>query len=64
MAVDIGQAARDYSTFVDRAKGLAAAHQLDFLELIADDGTIISSAQWPARFGYKEVKRRRTCESL
>jgi signal transduction histidine kinase len=33
---------------------LAAAHHLDFLELVADDGTIISSAQWPARFGYKE----------
>ena len=55
MAVDIGQSAPDYSPYVDRAKGLAAAYQLDFLELIADDGTIISSAQWPARFGYKEA---------
>ena len=24
------------------------------LELVAADGTIVSSAQWPARFGYKE----------
>ena len=55
MAVDIGQSAPDYSPYVDRAKGLAAAYQLDFLEVIADDGTIISSAQWPARFGYKEA---------
>jgi signal transduction histidine kinase len=48
-------AAPDYSAYVDAAGDLAAAHQLDFLELIADDGTLISSAQWPARFGYKEV---------
>ena len=54
LAVDIGQTAPDYSPYVDRARGLAAAYQLDFLELIADDGTIISSAQWSARFGYKE----------
>ncbi len=48
-------AAPDYSAYVDTAGDLAAAHQLDFLELIADDGTLISSAQWPARFGYKEA---------
>jgi signal transduction histidine kinase len=27
---------------------------LDLLELVAGDGMIVSSAQWPARFGYKE----------
>ena len=27
---------------------------LDFLELVGPDGSIISSAEWPARFGYKE----------
>jgi len=27
---------------------------LELLEFVAEDGTIISSAQWPARFGYKE----------
>lgn len=48
-------AAPDYSAYVDTAGDLASAHQLDFLELIADDGTLISSAQWPARFGYKEA---------
>jgi len=54
MAVSLSGAAPDFSSHVDDAAGLAAAHQLDFLELISGDGTIISSAQWPARFGYKE----------
>ncbi len=52
-AVNIA-AAPDYSVYYDEAAQLAAAHNLDFLELIAPDGAIISSAQWPARFGYKE----------
>ncbi len=46
--------APDYSPYYGEAAGLAAAHGLDLLELLAADGTIISSAQWPARFGYKE----------
>jgi two-component system, NtrC family, nitrogen regulation sensor histidine kinase NtrY len=54
VAVSLSGAAPDYSSHVDDAAGLAAAYQLDFLELIANDGTIISSAQWPARFSYKE----------
>ena len=54
MAASLGGGAQDFSSHFDDASGLAAAHQLDFLELIAADGTIISSAQWPARFGYKE----------
>ena len=54
LAVGLSGEAPDLSSHVDDATGLAAAHQLDFLELIAADGTIISSAQWPARFGYKE----------
>lgn len=54
MAVSLGGGVQDLSSHFDDASGLAASHQLDFLELIAADGTIISSAQWPARFGYKE----------
>jgi signal transduction histidine kinase len=38
----------------DEAAGLAATNRLDLLELVAGDGAIVSSAQWPARFGYKE----------
>jgi signal transduction histidine kinase len=43
----------DPAPYVREAVSLAAAHGLDFLELVASDGTIVSSAQWPARFGYK-----------
>jgi signal transduction histidine kinase len=46
--------AADPSPFVKDAQALASAHGLDLLELVAADGTIISSAEWPARFGYRE----------
>ena len=36
------------------AERLAATNGLELLELVAADGTIVSSAEWPARFGYKE----------
>jgi signal transduction histidine kinase len=45
----------DPAPYVREAAALAAAHNLDFLELVAGDGTIISSAHWPARFGYKNA---------
>jgi signal transduction histidine kinase len=44
----------DYTQYYDYAAPQAATHDLDLLELVAADGTIVSSAQWPARFGYKE----------
>ena len=44
----------DYSEFVEEASALRATHDLDLLELVAGDGSIISSAEWPARFGLKE----------
>ena len=44
----------DYAVYLDEARTLAAAQALDFVELTAPDGAIISSAQWPARFGYKD----------
>ncbi len=47
--VAVAQSA-EYTT----AGALASAHGLDLLELVAADGTILSSAEWPARFGYKE----------
>ena len=31
---------------------MAESRQLDFLEFVESDGTIVSSAQWPAKFGY------------
>jgi signal transduction histidine kinase len=54
MAIDLGRPQSDVSIYVSDARGLAASHQLDFLELVGNDGAIISSSQWPARFGYKE----------
>jgi hypothetical protein len=44
----------DYSTYLNEARTQADAQGLDFVELTAPDGAIISSAQWPARFGYKD----------
>jgi two-component system nitrogen regulation sensor histidine kinase NtrY len=37
----------------DAAKGAAEAQGLDFLDVVRPDLTIVSSAHWPARFGYK-----------
>ncbi|HUS19656.1 MAG TPA: ATP-binding protein [Terriglobales bacterium] len=45
----------DFSPYANTAQELAAAHSLDLLQVISADGTIISSAQWPARFGYKDA---------
>jgi two-component system nitrogen regulation sensor histidine kinase NtrY len=44
----------EYANYVNEAASNAAAQRLDFLDLIAPDGAIISSAHWPARFGYKQ----------
>lgn len=38
----------------EEAGHLANEQRLNFLEILSRDGTIISSAEWPARFGYKE----------
>ncbi len=54
LALESAKPEPDYAAYVQEAGPLASAHQLDFLELLAPDGTIISSAQWPARFGYTE----------
>lgn len=54
IAIEAAKPSPDFSPYVQEAAALASSHQLDFLELLTHDGTIISSAQWPARFGYKE----------
>ena len=53
MALDLGSGG-DTGAYVTEAKTVADAYQLDLLEFVSAEGTIISSAQWPARFGYKE----------
>jgi signal transduction histidine kinase len=44
----------DASPYLNEAQTLAQDAQLDFLEVVGADGKIVSSAQWPARFGYPE----------
>jgi two-component system nitrogen regulation sensor histidine kinase NtrY len=53
MAIDLSRAASDVSVYVNDARGVAQSHQLDYLDFVGNDGSIISSAEWPARFGYK-----------
>src|ERR1700722_7303614 len=45
----------DAAGYLDLAKSMAETHQLDFLEFVDSRGVIISSAQWPAKFGYHET---------
>jgi two-component system nitrogen regulation sensor histidine kinase NtrY len=55
MLVAAAQPTTDYSPFLDTAQIIAETQRLDFLEFADDRGTIISSAQWPAKFGYNEA---------
>jgi signal transduction histidine kinase len=57
LAVTLGEQAGaklDTSQYVAQAQTLAQEQSLDFLELVGPDAAIISSAEWPARFGYQE----------
>jgi two-component system nitrogen regulation sensor histidine kinase NtrY len=54
LAVNLGASKIDTAQYYDAAQALAKEQSLSFLELVGPDGSIISSAQWPARFGYKE----------
>ena len=54
MALAVNRGPADYSAYVNQAKALADNQQLDFLEFVDSHGIILSSAQWPAKFGYKE----------
>ncbi len=54
-AADVSRSKTDYASYVNEASLLAAAQGLDFLDIVADDGRIMSSAQWPARFGYRHA---------
>ena len=53
VAIDLAGARPDLSLFVHDASGAAQDHGLDFVEFVNWDGTLISSAQYPARVGYK-----------
>ncbi len=51
MALDLSRPQADFSLYANDATGLAKSHHLDFLELLASDGSLISSAQWPGQTG-------------
>ena len=54
MALALSRGSPDYGAYLNDAKNVADNQQLDFLEFLDSQGTIISSAQWPAKFGYRE----------
>ena len=54
MANALNGTSSDFAEYFDLARVMADSHQLDFLEIIDGRGTIVSSAQWPAKFGYPE----------
>ncbi len=45
----------DSADHFDLARQMSEGYQLDFLEFLDGHGTIISSAQWPAKFGYPDA---------
>jgi len=55
IALDMNRGATDFGEYVSEAHALAGQQQLDFLELVDNRGTILSSAQWQAKFGYPEA---------
>jgi two-component system, NtrC family, nitrogen regulation sensor histidine kinase NtrY len=54
IAIALNQPSPDLSPYVNEAAAQASTHSLDLLELLAEDGAIVSSAQAPARFGYRQ----------
>ncbi len=52
-ALELAQPNADPSAYVHDANGAAQEQNLDYLEFVNFDGTLISSAQYPARVGYK-----------
>lgn len=53
MAVELAQSG-DTGAYLSEAQRMAQDAHLDFLEIVGPAGDIVSSAQWPARFGYPE----------
>ena len=53
MVLDLARPNADASLYLHDANGAAQTHNLDFVEFVNSDGTLVSSAQYPARVGYK-----------
>jgi signal transduction histidine kinase len=54
MATALDRSPADSAGYFELARSMADNYQLDFLEFVDGRGTIVSSAQWPAKFGYPE----------
>jgi len=55
MALSLNRGISDAGSYLNEAGPIAESHQMDFLEFVDAQGTIISSAQSPARFGYRDT---------
>jgi Signal transduction histidine kinase involved in nitrogen fixation and metabolism regulation len=55
MATALNGTPADSAVYFELARAMADSHQLDFVELLDGRGSIISSAQSPAKFGYPET---------
>jgi two-component system nitrogen regulation sensor histidine kinase NtrY len=55
MALALSHGAPDFGAYLNDAKAIAESQQLEFLEFVDGQGSILSSAQWPAKFGYKDI---------
>jgi len=55
MGLALSHGSPDYAAYVSEAKSAAQSQELDFVEFLDSQETIISSAQWSAKFGYKEA---------
>ena len=54
MATALNGTSADSADYFDLARSMAQSHQLEFLEFLDWRGSIVSSAQWPAKFGYPD----------
>jgi signal transduction histidine kinase len=54
MATALDRGASESAAYSELARLTAQNYELDFLEFVDSNGTIVSSAQWPAKFGYPE----------
>jgi two-component system nitrogen regulation sensor histidine kinase NtrY len=54
VASEIAASANPAESYYREAERLASTNGLELLELVSADGAIVSSAEWPARFSYKE----------
>lgn len=53
IAIEASRREPDLAPFLQTAAQQAEGQSLDFLDVLKGDATIVSSAHWPARFGYR-----------